>query len=105
MFSIACRLACRVPLTKLVKLDGGICPYLTILMVAALAQAGETLVVLESTQIVTMTREAFDMLLKEASHNYNNYGLVSRQVLGLGGEGMPKEVELVHCKHLESRLD
>ena len=25
--------------------------------------------------------------------------------MGLGVEGMPKEVELVHCKHLESSLD
>ena len=49
------------------------------LMVAALARVGETLVVPEGTRITTMTREAFDnMLLKEASHNYDNYGLVSR---------------------------
>ena len=48
-------------------------------MVAALAWAGETLVVPEGTRISTMTREAFDnMLLKEARHNYDNYGLVSR---------------------------
>ena len=53
-----------------------------------------------------MTRDAFDnMLLKEASRNYDNYGLVSRWVLGLGVEGTPEEVELVYCKCLESRLD
>ena len=47
-------------------------------MVAALAWAGETLVVPEGTCITMMTREAFNnMLLKEASHNYNNYGPVS----------------------------
>ena len=78
-FNVTCRLACRVPLTKLVELDGNVCPYLATLMVATLAWAGKTLVVPEGTRITTMMREAFDnMLLKEAGHNYNNYGLVSQ---------------------------
>ena len=48
-------------------------------MVAALAQVGEALVVPEGMRIRIMTREAFEnMLLKEAGHNYDNYGLVSR---------------------------
>ena len=34
----------RVPLTKLVKLDGDVWPYLTALIVATLAQVGVTLV-------------------------------------------------------------
>ena len=79
LFDITCGLARRVPLTKLVELDGNIHPYLAALMVAALVQAGKTLVVPEGTRITTMTREAFDsMLLKEIGHNYDNYGLVSR---------------------------
>ena len=46
---------------------------------AALAWGGETLVMPEGMQIMMMTREAFDnMLLKEASHNYDNYMLVSK---------------------------
>ena len=78
LFDVACRLARRVPLTKLVELDGDVCTYLATLMVATLARMGKTLVVLEGTQISTMTREAFDnMLLKEAGCNYNNYWLVS----------------------------
>ena len=90
----------------MVELDGDVCPYLAALMVATLAWAGETLVVTEGMCITTMIQEAFDhMLLKEASHNYDSYGLVSQQALGLGAEGTPKEVELVHCKCLESRLD
>ena len=48
-------------------------------MVATLAWVGKTLVVPEGTRIATMTREAFNnMLLKEAGHNYDNYGLVSQ---------------------------
>ena len=75
-------------------------------MVATLAWASKTLVVPEGTRITTMTREAFDnILLKEAGHYYNNYGLVSWYVLGLGAEGTPEEVELVHHKRLESNLD
>ena len=79
LFDVTCGLAHRVPLTKLVELDGDVRPYLAALMVATLARAGETLVVPEGTRISTMTREAFDnMLLKEAGRNYDNYGLVSR---------------------------
>ena len=79
LFDVARGLTRRVPLTKLVELDGDVHPYLAALMVATLARAGETLVVPEGTRISTMTREAFDnMLLKEAGQNYNNYGLVSR---------------------------
>ena len=78
LFDVTRGLAHRVPLTKLVDLDGDIHLYLATLMVAALAQVGKTLVVPEGTCITTMTREAFNnMLLKEASHNYDNYRLVS----------------------------
>ena len=79
MFDVACGFACRVPLTKLAELDGGVHPYLAALMVATLVLVGTTLVVPEDTHTTTMTREAFDnMLLKEAGHNYDNYELVSR---------------------------
>ena len=79
LFDITHRLAHRDPLTKLVELDGDVYPYLATLMVATLAQAGKTLVVPEGTRIAMMTRTAFNnMLLKEASHNYDNYGLVSQ---------------------------
>ena len=67
---VAHGLAQRVPLTKLVELDGDICPYLGTLMVVTLVRAGETLVVPKGTRITMMTREAFDnMLLKEAGCN------------------------------------
>ena len=79
LFNVAHGLAHRVPLTKLVELDSDIHPYLAALMVTTLAWVGETLVVPERTCISTMTREAFNnMLLKQASHNYDNYGLVNR---------------------------
>ena len=74
LFDIAHGLAHRVRLTKLVELDGDIHMYLTTWIVAALAWVGEALVMLEGIQIMTMTRKAFDnMLLKEASHNYEIY--------------------------------
>ena len=79
LFNVTSGLAHKVPLTKLVELDGDVGPYLTTLMVAALVRAGKTLVVPEGTRISMMTREAFNnMLLKEASRNYDNYGLVSQ---------------------------
>ena len=46
---------------------------------------GETLVIPKGTGITTITREAFDnILVKETSCTYNNYRLVSWEVLGLG---------------------
>jgi len=45
LFDVACGLARRVPLTKLVALDGDVRPYLASLMVAALARAKDKLVV------------------------------------------------------------
>ena len=43
------------------------------------SMGGQDLGSTEGTRITTMIREAFDnMLLKEASHNYDNYGLVSQ---------------------------
>ena len=47
LFDITCRLACRIPFTKLGKLDGDAYLYLAVLMVATLVQAGEALVILE----------------------------------------------------------
>ena len=79
LFDVTHGLARRVPLIKLVELDSNVHPYLAALMVAALARVGETLVVPEGICITTMMREAFDnILLKEASHNYDNYRLVSQ---------------------------
>ena len=41
---------------------------------------------------ITISREAFvNMMLREADHYFDNYKLVSRQVLG--SEWMPKEVK------------
>ena len=79
LFDLACRLAPRVPLIKLVKLDGDVCPYLAPLIVPTLVCVGETLVTLEGMQITMIIREAFNnMILKEAGCNYNNYRLVSK---------------------------
>ena len=79
LFDVAHRLARRVLLTKLFELDGDVHPYPATLMVATLAWACEPLVMLEGIRIMMMTREAFNnMMLKEASCNYNNYRLVSR---------------------------
>ena len=77
LFDISCGLAHRVPLTKQVEQDGDVCKYLFVLMVAALAWAGEVLVTPEGMQITIMTREAFKMLLKEVSYNCDDYGLVN----------------------------
>ena len=50
LFNITCRLAHKVPLTKLVELDGDIHVYLIALMAAALMWVGEALVVLKGNK-------------------------------------------------------
>ena len=48
LFDFSCGLARKVPLTKLVELDGDIHPYIATLIVATLVWVGETMVVLKS---------------------------------------------------------
>ena len=79
LFDVTHGLAHRAPLTKLAKLNGDIHLYLTTLIVAALAWAGEALVMQKDTQTIKMTREAFNnVLLNEGGYKYDNYWLVSR---------------------------
>ena len=89
LFDLTCRisnipikytyLAHRFLLTKLEELDGDANPYLAIIMVTTLAQVGEALVMLEDTQIMMITKEAFNnILLKGAGYNYDSYNLISR---------------------------
>ena len=54
LFDVARGLARWVPLTKLVKLDGDVRPYLAALMVAALYRAGETSIVPRSLDVKTV---------------------------------------------------
>ena len=56
-------MACRVPLTKLVELDGDVRPYLAALMVAALACAHETLIILDTFQCKCVSLDAFENML------------------------------------------
>ena len=53
MFDVARGLTRRVPLTKLVALDGDVRPYLASLMVSALARAKDKLVVPQDLKIDT----------------------------------------------------
>ena len=76
-------MARRVPLTKLVALDGDVRPYLAALMVAALHKAGEALVIPEDMNVETVTKEAFDIMLwQDAGKNYNNYGMIAADLFG-----------------------
>ena len=106
LFDVARGLACRVPLTKLVELDGDVRPYLAALMVAALVHAHETLVVPDTLQLRRVSLEAFEnMLQAEAGKAYDNYGTISRSLLGAAAESTPAEIEARHRARLEGRLD
>ncbi len=63
LHDIARGLARRVPLTKLVALDGDIRPYMAALMVSALHKAGEALVIPEDMKLRRMTVDNFNALL------------------------------------------
>ena len=63
LFDVARGMARRVPLTKLVELDGDVRPYLAALMVAALARAHETLIIPDTLQCKRISLEAFENML------------------------------------------
>jgi hypothetical protein len=83
LFDIARGLARRVPLTKLVALDGDVRPYLASLMVSAIHRAGDELVVPDGTKIRKISTDAFDNMLKEeAGRTYDNYGMIAQDLFG-----------------------
>jgi hypothetical protein len=87
---IARELARHVPLTKLVQLDGDVCPYLASLMIAALNKAGDELVVPDTLRIRKLTEEAFDNLLKaEAGRTYDNYRTIAKALVGTKAKDKP----------------
>ena len=50
--------------------------------------------------------EAFEnMLQAEAGKAYDNYGAISRSLLGAAADGLPAEVEAHHRAHLEWCMD
>ena len=78
---IARGLARRVPLTKLVSLDGDIRPYLAALMVSALHKAGEALAIPDDMKLHKMTLENFNALLEaKAGESYDNYGMIAQEL-------------------------
>ena len=103
MFDVARGLARRVPLTKLVALDGDIRPYLASLMVAALHRAGEKLVIPNDLHLERVTREQFEnMLAQDAGRTYDNYGTIASQLLGR--DGLPEEAEKVQRDRMERQM-
>ena len=106
LFDVARGLAHRVPLTKLVELDGNMQPYLAALMVAALVRAHKTLTIPDTLKLRQVSMEAFEnMLQAEAGKAYDNYGAISRSLLGAAADGSPAEVEARHRARLERRMD
>ena len=79
LFDVARGLARRVPLTKLVALDGDVRPYLASLMVSALHRAKDKLVVPDDMRIERVSAEIFnEMLAKDANRTYDNYGTIAQ---------------------------
>lgn len=103
MFDVARGLARRVPLTKLVALDGDIRPYLASLMVAALHRAKDKLVVPDDLRIETVTREAFErMLAKDAGKAYDNYGTIAADLIG---DRPGLDPDTIHRSRMEASLE
>ena len=63
LHDVARGLARRVPLTKLVELDGDVRPYLAALMVAALQRANESLIVPMGFDVKRIAQSEFDNML------------------------------------------
>ena len=105
MFDIARGLARRVPLTKLVAMDGDVRPYLAALMVAALSRAKDTLVVPDDLRIQTVTRENFEnMLAEQSGRAYDNYGTIAENLLGGSPQVDQAEVEKRQRDRMEAQM-
>ena len=84
------------------ELDGNLRPYLAMLMVAMLVRVHETLTIPDTLELRQVSMEAFEnMLQAEAGKAYNNYGAISRSLLGVAADGLPAEVEAYHRACLE----
>lgn len=83
MHDIARGLARRVPLTKLVALDGDVRPYLAALMVAAIHKAKGELIIPEDLKFRRVTINEFEnMIAKDSGRVYDNYGTIAQQLGG-----------------------
>lgn len=93
---IAKGMARRVPLTKLVSLDGDVRPYLASLLVSAMHRAGDQLVVPNDLKIKTLTTDEFENLLRmQAGQNYDNYGMIAKDLMVNDPPGkQPSKAEL-----------
>ena len=108
LHDVARGLARRVPLTKLVELDGDVRPYLASLMVAALQRANESLIIPQGVDVKRITQAEFDnMLAASAGQQYANYGAIAQQFLGdpAGAVLSEKELERKQRERVESLLE
>jgi hypothetical protein len=83
LFDIARGLARRVPITKLVALDGDVRPYLASLMISAIHRAGDALVIPDDLKLKRVTIDTFnEMIKREAGRTYDNYGMIAHDLIG-----------------------
>ena len=81
-------------------------PYLAALMVAVLMWAHEILTIPNTLKLRQVSMEAFEnMLQAETGKVYNNYGVISRSLLGAAADGSRAEVEARHRACLEQHMD
>ena len=67
LHDVAKGLARRVPLTKLIELDGDVRPYLAALMVAAMHKADERLIVPQGFKVREIAQEQFENMLAKTA--------------------------------------
>ena len=68
---------------KLVELDQDICPYLTVLMVAAMAKVGQVLHAPRRLEVGKGSETEFDFLLwTMAGQQYHSHGTLGRELGG-----------------------
>lgn len=77
-FDVMKGMAHKVPLTKLVLIDSDLHPYLAALLVAALYEARDAIIVPSKRNVILFTKKRFEnFLANEEAKIYKNYGTVA----------------------------
>ena len=81
LFDIECTLAKKMLLMKLVELDLDVRPYIAVLMVAAMAKAGQVLYVPRRLEVRKVSETEIDSLLRTmAGQQYHSHGILGREL-------------------------
>ena len=105
LFDIARGFSRRVPMSRLIKLEPDIRPYLAAMIVRAVHRAGDALIVPRNLRISTMADDEFDQYqLSLAAKTYNMYGALSQMVQNKSDQELAQDLRQQEMNSLNDRV-